>query len=84
MANKYELDDKGKLNILKKTILEFTPGGKGYHNVKGSDDFKEGWNYAMEHMLHSIDMLQNMKIDINVSFDGLKTSGGESDEPGTD
>lgn len=77
------MTDSDRIEILKKTLRKVID--EKLNDVEEeNEDYKQGVKDGLEVTYNMILAVEELNYDINVSFDGFKTSGGESDEPGTD
>lgn len=77
------MTDSDRIEILKKALRKVIDE-KLKDVEEENEDYKQGVKDGLEVAFNMIVAVETLTFDINVSFDGLKTSGGESDEPGTD
>ncbi|TDL39400.1 hypothetical protein EVU91_04450 [Macrococcoides bohemicum] len=82
MTNSYKITDANRIDIYKKSINKLL--NEYLDDVEDNKDYKQGVKDGLKVAYSMLEAVENMNVEFNVSFDGLKTSGGESDEPGTD
>lgn len=82
MKTNYQMTDTDRIGIYKKSLNKLL--NECLDDVEDEKNYKQGVKDGLKVAYSMFEAVENMNVEFNVSFDGLKASGGESDEPGTD